>query len=119
MKKKPDEENFDEALAQAYRTWAPTTLPSSLTSLFDSIPDTLPEGAHLYSDILVYCLGLMGFICSARRFSVHASRRRIKEIRRRQRQILASDGERTGYESRHDELCCPSTAIPRAGRAGR
>lgn len=44
MKKKPDEENFDEALAQAYRTWAPTTLPSSLTSLFASIPDTLPEG---------------------------------------------------------------------------
>ena len=44
MKKKPDEENFDEALAQAYRSWTATTLPSSLTTLFDSVPDPLPEG---------------------------------------------------------------------------
>lgn len=34
MKKKIDEENFDEAEAQAYRCWTPTVVPSEITSLF-------------------------------------------------------------------------------------
>lgn len=36
MKVKHDEENFDEAEAQAYRSWTPTTIPSDIASLFSS-----------------------------------------------------------------------------------
>ncbi|KAF8650721.1 hypothetical protein AX16_005094 [Volvariella volvacea WC 439] len=34
LKHKPDEENFDEALAQAYRVWTQSTVPSDIASLF-------------------------------------------------------------------------------------
>ncbi|KAF8519744.1 hypothetical protein BU17DRAFT_75851 [Hysterangium stoloniferum] len=34
MKHKLEEENFDEAIAQAYRAWTPTTVPSEIASLF-------------------------------------------------------------------------------------
>ena len=34
MKKKIDEENFDEAVAQAYRAWTPTVVPSGIAALF-------------------------------------------------------------------------------------
>lgn len=34
MRKKIDEENFEEAEAQAYRAWTPTTVPSDIRSLF-------------------------------------------------------------------------------------
>lgn len=34
MKKKTDEENFDEAVAQAYRAWTPTGVPSDIAALF-------------------------------------------------------------------------------------
>ncbi|KAF8590696.1 hypothetical protein K439DRAFT_1403422 [Ramaria rubella] len=34
MKRKVDEENFDEASAQAYRAWTPTTVPSDINALF-------------------------------------------------------------------------------------
>ena len=34
MKKKIDEENFDEAEAQAYRCWTSTTVPSEIRALF-------------------------------------------------------------------------------------
>ena len=34
MRKKVDEENFEEAEAQAYRAWTRTTVPSEITSLF-------------------------------------------------------------------------------------
>lgn len=37
MKVKPDEENFEEAEAQAYRSWTPTTIPSDITSLLSSL----------------------------------------------------------------------------------
>jgi amyloid beta precursor protein binding protein 1 len=53
MKRKPDEENFDEALAQAYRAWTPTTLPSHLTALFSTLPDTLPPRAPHFSHLLL------------------------------------------------------------------
>jgi amyloid beta precursor protein binding protein 1 len=33
-RKKIDEENFEEAEAQAYRAWTPTTVPSEIKSLF-------------------------------------------------------------------------------------
>ena len=35
MKVKPDEENFDEALSQAYRAWTSTTVPSEIAVLFE------------------------------------------------------------------------------------
>lgn len=42
MKMKQDEENFDEAYAQAYRIWTPTSLPSTLTSgIFPHLDSTL------------------------------------------------------------------------------
>jgi NEDD8-activating enzyme E1 regulatory subunit len=46
MKKKQDEENFDEALAQAYRCWTETPIPSSIKSLFDAIPAS-PAPQHV------------------------------------------------------------------------
>ena len=36
MKKKFDEENFDEAEAQAYRCWSETGVPSEVSALFDA-----------------------------------------------------------------------------------
>lgn len=35
MKRKPDEENFDEAFAQAYRAWTETKVPSDIVELFE------------------------------------------------------------------------------------
>ena len=35
MKKKSDEENFEEAEAQAYRCWTPTGIPSEVTQVFN------------------------------------------------------------------------------------
>lgn len=35
MRRKIDEENFDEAFAQAYRAWTPTVVPSDITAIFD------------------------------------------------------------------------------------
>jgi NEDD8-activating enzyme E1 regulatory subunit len=35
MKIKSDEENFDEALTQAYRTWTSTTVPPEIAALFE------------------------------------------------------------------------------------
>ncbi|KIY72889.1 hypothetical protein CYLTODRAFT_387691 [Cylindrobasidium torrendii FP15055 ss-10] len=52
LKKKQDEENFDEAYAQAYRVWAPTPIPSNLTQhifphLEDKLaPPVLPPSIH-------------------------------------------------------------------------
>lgn len=34
MKKKPDEENFDEAIAQAYRVWTETKVSYDVLQLF-------------------------------------------------------------------------------------
>jgi NEDD8-activating enzyme E1 regulatory subunit len=34
MRRKVDEENFDEAVAQAYRSWTPTIVPSDVAVLF-------------------------------------------------------------------------------------
>ncbi|EMD36162.1 hypothetical protein CERSUDRAFT_84251 [Gelatoporia subvermispora B] len=38
MKHKPDEENFDEAEAQAWRVWSEPTVPGEITSLFTLPP---------------------------------------------------------------------------------
>ncbi|KIJ56458.1 hypothetical protein M422DRAFT_239673 [Sphaerobolus stellatus SS14] len=35
MRRKIDEENFDEAIAQAYRVWSATTIPSDIAALFN------------------------------------------------------------------------------------
>lgn len=35
MRRKIDEENFDEAFAQAYRTWTETAVPSDISALFN------------------------------------------------------------------------------------
>jgi len=42
MRRKIDEENFDEAIAQAYRAWTETPVPSDIASLFtdSAIQDT-------------------------------------------------------------------------------
>ncbi|KAL4063731.1 hypothetical protein V8B97DRAFT_1914141 [Scleroderma yunnanense] len=42
LKVKPDEENFDEAEAQAYRCWTETKVPSEIALLFDD-PSISPE----------------------------------------------------------------------------
>jgi NEDD8-activating enzyme E1 regulatory subunit len=52
MKRKPDEENFDEALSQAYRAYTPTNLPSHLTTLFASLPDSPPASAPPFTRLL-------------------------------------------------------------------
>lgn len=43
MKKKQDEENFDEAEAQAYRCWTETKVPSEITALFELLPSPAPN----------------------------------------------------------------------------
>jgi len=53
MKKKIDEENFDEAEAQAYRCWTPTVVPSETTSLFqDSKLQTLNAQSPVFFHLL-------------------------------------------------------------------
>ncbi|KAF8908198.1 hypothetical protein CPB84DRAFT_1767560 [Gymnopilus junonius] len=52
MRKKHDEENFEEAEAQAYRAWTPTTVPSDISALFTdpkvlSLTDSSPPFYHL------------------------------------------------------------------------
>ena len=52
MRKKIDEENFEEAEAQAYRAWTPTTVPSDIKSLFQdpkvvNLSPTSPPFFHL------------------------------------------------------------------------
>jgi len=45
----PDEENFEEAVAQAYRAWTPTVVPPHLVKLFSDPPST-PFG-HLLATL--------------------------------------------------------------------
>lgn len=40
MRKKSDEENFEEAESQAYRCWSETNVPSDISSLFSFIPSS-------------------------------------------------------------------------------
>ena len=52
MRKKSDEENFEEAEAQAYRVWTTTTVPSEIRELFTdpkvcSLSPTSPPFFHL------------------------------------------------------------------------
>lgn len=52
MRKKSDEENFDEAASQAYRAWAKTSVPSDISALFEdekvrSLSPTSPPFFHL------------------------------------------------------------------------
>ena len=52
MRKKSDEENFEEAEAQAYRAWTPTTVPSEIKALFSdpkvlSLTTSSPPFYHL------------------------------------------------------------------------
>lgn len=43
MRKKSDEENFEEAEAQAYRAWTKTVVPSETRALFDDAKVTSPS----------------------------------------------------------------------------
>jgi NEDD8-activating enzyme E1 regulatory subunit len=61
MKLKPDEENFDEALAQAYRAWTTTTVPPEITALFQNpalatLKASSPPFFHLLSALHRYTL---------------------------------------------------------------
>jgi len=52
MRKKADEENFEEAETQAFRAWTPTTVPSDIKSLFQdskvvNLSPTSPPFFHL------------------------------------------------------------------------
>ncbi|KAI6026547.1 hypothetical protein BKA83DRAFT_676286, partial [Pisolithus microcarpus] len=55
LKVKPDEENFDEAEAQAYRCWTETTVPPEIASLFDDTaisPEALRESHSPFFHLL-------------------------------------------------------------------
>ncbi|KAL0570651.1 hypothetical protein V5O48_011318 [Marasmius crinis-equi] len=56
LKKKIDEENFDEAEAQAYRCWTETTVPSDIAKLFDEpkLGELTPDTPHFFH--LLYAL---------------------------------------------------------------
>ncbi|KDQ55457.1 hypothetical protein JAAARDRAFT_71311 [Jaapia argillacea MUCL 33604] len=61
MKKKVDEENFDEAEAQAYRAWTETGVPSEISSLFQdpslsSLSPSSPEFFHLLAALHKFTL---------------------------------------------------------------
>jgi len=47
QKRNPDEENFDEAVAQAYRAWTPTVTPPHLVELFTDKTIPLNSFGHL------------------------------------------------------------------------
>jgi NEDD8-activating enzyme E1 regulatory subunit len=47
MKRKTDEENFDEAIAQAYRSWTPTIVPSDIAALFSEPELQQPRSSSL------------------------------------------------------------------------
>ncbi|KAH9476223.1 NEDD8-activating enzyme E1 regulatory subunit [Psilocybe cubensis] len=46
MRKKPDEENFEEAEAQAYRAWTKTVVPSETRALFDDAKVISPSSVE-------------------------------------------------------------------------
>ncbi|KAI5119549.1 hypothetical protein M0805_008535 [Coniferiporia weirii] len=53
MKKKSDEENFDEAVAQAYRAWTKTGVPPEIEALFsDPALDTLSPASPPFFQLL-------------------------------------------------------------------
>lgn len=49
QRRAPDEENFDEAVAQAYRAWTPTVVPQDLVKLFTDVTIPSTPFAHLLS----------------------------------------------------------------------
>jgi len=54
QKRTPDEENFDEAIAQAYRAWTPTATPPHLVELFtDTTMPSTPFG-HLLAALRLF-----------------------------------------------------------------
>lgn len=46
-KRTPDEENFEEAVAQAYRAWTPTVVPPNLVELFADVTTPSTPFGHL------------------------------------------------------------------------
>lgn len=59
MKKKPDEENFDEAIAQAYRAWSVTKVPFDIAQLFDdpalaTLSPTSPPFFHMLAALKTF-----------------------------------------------------------------
>lgn len=61
MKIKPDEENFDEAESQAYRSWTETKVPYDIISLFrdpalSSVTPKSPPFYHLVSALQKFTL---------------------------------------------------------------
>ena len=62
QKRTSDEENFDEAIAQAYRAWTPTDVLPHLVELFSDIPSTpfghLLEALRLFSELPPHVLPL-------------------------------------------------------------
>ena len=61
MKTKPDEENFDEAAAQAYRAWTETTVPADTAALLRApalaaLTPAAPVFQHLLSALRQFAL---------------------------------------------------------------
>ncbi|KAF8273387.1 hypothetical protein EI94DRAFT_1715778 [Lactarius quietus] len=54
QKRNPDEENFDEAVAQAYRAWTPTDVPSHLVELFSAMSRPLTPFGHLLEALRLF-----------------------------------------------------------------
>jgi amyloid beta precursor protein binding protein 1 len=51
QKRTPDEENFEEAVAQAYRAWTPTVAPSHLVELFADMSTPSTPFGHLLATL--------------------------------------------------------------------
>lgn len=54
QKRTPDEENFDEAFAQAYRAWTPTDVPSHLVELFSDVGRPPTPFGHLLEALRLF-----------------------------------------------------------------
>jgi NEDD8-activating enzyme E1 regulatory subunit len=54
QKRTSDEENFEEAVAQAYRAWTPTTVPPYLAELFTDVTVPSTPFGHLVSALRLF-----------------------------------------------------------------
>lgn len=54
QKRTPDEENFDEAVAQAYRAWTPTDVPPHLIELFSDMSRPSTPFGHLLEALRLF-----------------------------------------------------------------
>lgn len=101
MKHKSDEENFDEAASQAYRSFLETKVPSEIAQLFDD-----PKLQTLDAMCKLFLLFYTDFATHISYSSpaVLPPRRRSQKVRCATTLHIAFDEHATGHESQHRSI---------------